>query len=185
MCYRRWKRFLRIFRGEHDIWSLFCCRGPIACLHQHPKGGARLRAERGRNRAFVNKITHIEQGPAWRRVGNRGQKEKAKTATILIVSDGASAHAGRAAERRCRCSASSRWRGRIHSSKTRSPISRDLMIFIDPVIGRLVLWRPRMVAPSPSRRDGRRQVVPPHVVAYRGGVVASALACVEQKGPQA
>jgi hypothetical protein len=36
-----------------------------------------------RNRAFVNKITHIEQGPAWRRVGNRGQKEKAKTATIL------------------------------------------------------------------------------------------------------
>jgi hypothetical protein len=61
----------------------------------------------------------------------------------------------------------------------------DLMIFIDPVIGRLVLWRPRMVAPSPSRRDGRRQVVPPHVVAYRGGVVASALACVEQKGPQA
>jgi hypothetical protein len=81
MCYRGWKRFLRIFRGEHDIWSLFCCRGPIACLHQHPKGGARLRAERGRNRAFVDEITHIEQGPAWWRVGNRGQK--AKTATIL------------------------------------------------------------------------------------------------------
>jgi hypothetical protein len=78
MCYRGWTRFLRIFRGEHDIRSLFRFLGHCV-FAPAPKGGAHLRVERGPNRAFVNEIAHIKQGRAWPLLGRSGDGEKVVT----------------------------------------------------------------------------------------------------------
>ena len=63
MCYRGWKRFLRIFRGEHDFVAAFFAfvSSVYRVFAPATTRGVRLHLKRGPNRAFLTEIDNIKE----------------------------------------------------------------------------------------------------------------------------
>ncbi len=62
MCYRGWKSFLRIFRGEHDFGALFAFVSLVYWVFAPAtKGGRQLHVKRGPNCAFMTEIAYIKE----------------------------------------------------------------------------------------------------------------------------
>jgi hypothetical protein len=74
MCYRGWKRFLRIFRGEHDFAAFFTFLSSVYGVFAPATKGERTIARKAHpNRAFGDRNCYLKEPwqrtawPAWKR----------------------------------------------------------------------------------------------------------------------